>query len=64
MPVKIKVKAVPYAEVLALPEEKRRRPRRPSLFFRTLLRLASAPTLRKVHLSAWSGSASTSRVWC
>ena len=51
MPVKIKVKAVPYAEVLALPEEKRRRPRRPSLFSRTLLRLASAPTLRKVHFS-------------
>ena len=47
--MKIKTMELPYEKVLALPPVKRKKPRRPSLFFRTLLRIFSAPGLRKVH---------------
>lgn len=49
--MKIKIKDLSYAQVLALPEEKRQKPLRPSLLFRTLIRLFSASGLRKVHFS-------------
>ena len=44
--MKIKQKEMKYEDVLALPSEERLRPKRPSLFFRTLLKLASASDLR------------------
>lgn len=49
--MKIKTLKLPYSEVLALPTEKRRKPRRPSLLFRTLVRVLSEIDLRKVHFS-------------
>lgn len=49
--MKIKTRKPPYSEVLALPTEKRRKPRRPSLLFRTLVRVLSEIDLRKVHFS-------------
>lgn len=49
--MKIKTLELPYSEVLALPPEKRRKPRRPSLLFRTLVRVLSEIDLRKVHFS-------------
>lgn len=49
--MKIKTLNLPYSEVLALPTEKRRKPRRPSLLFRTLVRVLSEIDLRKVHFS-------------
>ena len=47
--MKIKTMELPYEKVLALPPVKRKKPRRPSLFFRTLLRLVSVPDLSAVH---------------
>ena len=49
--MKIKTMELSYQKVLELPPYKRKKPRRPSLFFRTLLRLFSAPSLRSVHFS-------------
>ncbi len=49
--MKIKTLELPYSEVLALPTEKRRKPRRPSFLFRTLVRVLSEIDLRKVHFS-------------
>ncbi len=47
--MKIKTQIKPYEEVLALPVQKRKRPVRPSMFFRILLRVLSASELKKVH---------------
>ena len=47
--MKIKTMELSYQKVLALPPVKRKKPRRPSLFFRTLLRIFSAPSLKSVH---------------
>ncbi len=49
--MKIKIVDMRYEDVLKLPPEKRQKPRRPSLFFRTLMRVLSASDLRKVHFS-------------
>lgn len=43
--MKIKVKEMSYEQVLALPTEKHVRPRRPSILFRTLLKLLALPEL-------------------
>ena len=49
--MKIKTKKLSYAEVLSLPKAKRLSPKRPNLFFRTLVRIASAPDLRQTSFS-------------
>ena len=43
--MKIKVKSLPYEKVLSLPGERRKKPLRPSWFFRTLLKTLSAGEL-------------------
>ena len=47
--MKIKCKDLDYEKVLQLPREPRFVPKRPSMFYRTLLRLLSAPDLRATH---------------
>ena len=47
--MKIKTKDMRYEEVLALPRAVRPKPKKPNLFFRTLLKTVSAPELRAVH---------------
>lgn len=49
--MKIKTKEMSYQEVLALPVEKHIKPRRPGIFFRTLLKLVSWPDLRATHFT-------------
>lgn len=46
--MKIRTKALSYEQVMALPRPKSRKPLRPSLFFRTVLRLASQWELSRV----------------
>ena len=46
--MKIKVKSLPYEKVLSLPGERRKKPLRPSWFFRTLLKTLSAGELKDV----------------
>lgn len=43
--MKIKTAVMDYDDVIALPPQKSRKPQRPDLFFRTLLKLASLPDL-------------------
>lgn len=43
--MKIKTASLPYEQVLALPAEVHKPPKKPNLFFRTLLKVASAPDL-------------------
>ena len=43
--MKIKTKTLPYEQVLALPRPKARKPLRPHIFFRTLIRLLAIPDL-------------------
>ncbi|MBQ9735484.1 MAG: 1-acyl-sn-glycerol-3-phosphate acyltransferase [Clostridia bacterium] len=43
--MKIKTKQMTFAEVMALPRPKHRKPKRPNVFFRTLLKLVSLPDL-------------------
>lgn len=45
--MKIKVVEKSYEEVMALPKQKHKKPHRPNLFFRTLMRLVSIPDLKK-----------------
>lgn len=47
----MKIKSIPmrYEDVLALPTEKRVKPKRPNLIFRTLVRALSEINLKKVH---------------
>lgn len=49
--MKIRTRRLAYDEVMSLPRPARRRPTRPSLFFRTLLRAASAFELHAVRFS-------------
>lgn len=49
--MKIKNKAMDYESVLTLPEEKHLPPRKPSLFFRTLLKTLSAGDLKATDFS-------------
>ena len=43
--MKVKTKRLSYDEVMALPRPKHKRPKRPNIFFRTLLKLVSLPDL-------------------
>ena len=43
--MKVKVKYMSYDEVMALPRSKHKKPKRPSILFRTLLKLVSLPDL-------------------
>ena len=47
--MKIKVTEKSYEQVLALPREDHRKPLKPSLFFRTLLKLLSAADLKATN---------------
>lgn len=47
--MKVKTKALSYAEVMALPRPKHKKPKRPNIFFRTLLKLVSLPDLWATH---------------
>ena len=47
--MKIKIVKKSYEDVMALPRETRQRPKKPSLLFRTLLRVVSAPDLWATH---------------
>ena len=49
--MKIKTKELSYEAVLALPAAKQIRPKKPNLFFRTLVRIASVPDLRAVKFT-------------
>lgn len=49
--MKIKNRTLSYDEVLALPAEKHLPPKRPNLFFRTLLRTLSSPDLKATDFS-------------
>lgn len=49
--MKIKVKDKSYAEVLRIPRPQRKKPLRPSLFFRALLKTVSAPELKDTSFS-------------
>ena len=49
--MKIKNRSLSYEEVLALPQEKRRAPKRPPRIFRLLLKTLSAPDLKAVDFS-------------
>ena len=47
--MKIKLKTKSYADVMALPRPKRKKPKRPNILFRTLLKLVSLPDLWATH---------------
>ena len=47
--MKIRTKKLPYEQVMALPRPKHMNPMRPHPFFRGLIRVLSAPTLKKIH---------------
>jgi len=49
--MKIKLIEKSYDEVMALPRAKHKNPRRPDIFFRTLMRLVSIPDLKKTKFS-------------
>ena len=49
--MKIKIKNKSYEEVLALPKKAHKRPLRPSMFFRLVMRTASIPDLLATHFS-------------
>ncbi|MDE6517705.1 MAG: 1-acyl-sn-glycerol-3-phosphate acyltransferase, partial [Acetatifactor sp.] len=53
--MKIKVKEMSYNQVLALPVKKHIKPRRPSILFRTVLKLLSLPELWATHFT-WEKS--------
>jgi 1-acyl-sn-glycerol-3-phosphate acyltransferase len=44
-PMKIKIKDLPYEKVAALPRAEHQKPRKPSILFRTLLRIVCTPDL-------------------
>ena len=48
--MKIKTMALPYEQVMALPRPAYREPKRPNLFFRTLVRAAAAGDLKDAGL--------------
>ena len=47
--MKIKTVKKSYEQVMAMPREERVKPRKPSILFRTLLRIVSAPDLIATH---------------
>lgn len=47
--MKIKQIAMPYKDVIALPPQKRKMPKKPPLFFRSLIRLLSVGEMKKVN---------------
>ena len=47
--MKIKVTEKAFEDVLAIPKRKHKRPKRPNVLFRTLLKLVSLPDLLKTH---------------
>lgn len=49
--MKIKVRDLPLEDVLSIPPELHLRPRKPNIFFRTLVRAVSAPDLKAVNFS-------------
>ena len=49
--MKIKTKTLPYEQVMALPRPAYQEPKRPSLFFRTLVRAAAAGDLKDAAFS-------------
>ncbi len=49
--MKIKTRDLSYEQVLALPRLKHKKPRKPSRFLATVVRLVSAPTLSKIKFS-------------
>ena len=49
--MKIKVRDLSYEEVLALPRLRHKKPRKPSRLLATVVRLVSAPTLKRVRFS-------------
>ena len=62
----MKLKTIPksYDEVVAMPKPKHRKPIRPNMFFRTLMRVVSIPDLAATDFtcekSAWRSSAKRS----
>ena len=49
--MKIKTLSLPYEEVLKLPRLKHKKPRKPSRFLATVVRIISAPTFKKIKFS-------------
>lgn len=49
--MKIKVKNITYDKLLSLPHSKHRRPHKPSMFFRLLLKVAGSGDLKATHFS-------------
>lgn len=47
--MKIKCSDATYSRVMAMPRPKHRKPKKPNIFFRTLIRVASIPSLIKTH---------------
>jgi len=47
--MKIKVREKSFDEVMALPRKKHKRPKRPNIFFKTLMKVAALPDLKKTH---------------
>ena len=47
--MKIRITNKPYHEVRALPQPMHKKPHKPNMLFRTLLRIASIPDLLAVH---------------
>jgi len=52
--MKIRTRCLPYAQVMALPRPQHQNPLRPHVFFRTLIRALSIPTLLNTKFS-WKG---------
>ena len=50
--MKIKITEKSYDKVMAIKRKKHRKPRRPDIFFRTLLKLVSIPDLKKTHFKS------------
>lgn len=49
--MKIKMKEMPYGQVLALPPMKHRKPKRPLAFWRYLIKILSLPTMWNTHFT-------------
>ena len=49
--MKIKVIDKSFDEVMALKKEKRVKPHKPDIFFRTLMKVVAAPDLKKSHFT-------------
>lgn len=50
--MKIKVIEKDYEDAISIEREKHKRPQKPNMFFRTLMRVAAAPDLRKTHFKS------------